>query len=317
MLNFFHFRRFYNHLKVTFILLLFLFSPLIVLARDLAEIKSDGVLRHIGVPYANFVTQYDQGGETIEGGLDVELMRGFAQHLGLRYEYVKANWENVFTLLNGESALYENGAVIIGKHKQAIAGDVIANGATILEWRKQVVDFSDEYFPSAVWLVARADSALTPITPGHSVQHDIDQVKQLIKNVDVLAMKHSCLDPDLYNMHETGANIILPIKARKLNEMIPAILNNDAESTLLDVPDTLIALQRWPGEIKVIGPISEAQRMAVAFRKNSPELRNAFNLYLQQLKKEGSYNRLVRKYYPAVFHFYGDFFDAKPAAKRQ
>lgn len=286
-------------------------------ARDLDEIKADGVLRHIGVPYANFVSQYTQGNETIESGLDVELMRGFAEHLGVRYEYVKANWANVFTLLNGESAHYVDGQVVIGEHKQAIAGDVIANGATILEWRKQVVDFSDAYFPSAVWLIARSDSTLTPITPGDSIGNDIIQVKALIKNVDVLAMKHSCLDPELYNLDETGANIILPIKARKLNEMVPAILNNDAESTLLDVPDTLIALQRWPGEIKVIGPISEDQRMAVAFRKNSPALKHAFNLYLRQLKKEGTYNQLVKKYYPSVFHFYDDFFKAKTSPELQ
>ena len=277
-------------------------------ARDLAEIKADGVLRHIGIPYANFVSQYTQGDKTIESGLDVELMQGFAAHLGLRYEYVKANWANVFTLLNGESAHFINGQVVIGEHKQAIAGDIIANGATTLDWRKEVVDFSDDYFPSAVWLIARADSSLIPITPGDSVNQDIEQVKELINGVNVLAMKYSCLDPDLYALHQTGANIILPVKERKLNEMVPAILNNDAESTLLDVPDTLVALQRWPGEIKVIGPISEEQRMAVAFRKNSPELRNAFNLYLRQLKKEGTYNQLVKKYYPSVFHFYDDFF---------
>lgn len=286
-------------------------------ARDLAEIKKDGVLRHIGVPYANFVTQHKQGNETIEAGLDVELMKGFAAHLGLRYEYVKADWANVFTLLNGESAHYKNDQVIIGEYKQAIAGDVIANGATVLDWRKQVVDFSDDYFPSAVWLIARADSNLRPITPENSIEKDIVQVKALINNVDVLAMKHSCLDPDLYNLDETGANIILAIKTRKLNEMIPAILNNDAETTLLDVPDTLIALQKWPGEIKVIGPISTEQRMAVAFRKTSPELRHAFNIYLQQLKKDGTYYRLVKKYYPSVFDFYGDFFASQHLAHSQ
>ncbi|GLS90904.1 ABC transporter substrate-binding protein [Psychromonas marina] len=294
-----------------FIIISTLFFSQFIQARDLAEIKADGVLRHIGVTYANFITQDKQGDKTIEGGLDVELMQGFAEHIGVQYEYVEATWANVFTLLNGESAHYKNGQVVIGEFKQAIAGDVIANGATILEWRKQVVDFSDEYFPSAVWLIARSDSMLTPITPGDSIEDDIIQVKELIKGVDVMAMKHSCLDPDLYNLDVTGANVILPIKARKLNEMIPAILNNDAESTLLDVPDTLIALQRWPGEIKVIGPISDEQRMAVAFRKNSPELRHAFNLYLRQLKKEGTYNRLVKKYYPSVFHFYDDFFQPK------
>lgn len=315
MLKFLNARSLFHHFIFTLTLLLFFSTT--SSARDLDDIKADGVLRHIGVPYANFVSQYKQGGETIESGLDVELMRGFAQHLGVRYKYVKASWENAFTLLNGESARYDNGQVVIGQHKQAIAGDVMANGATILEWRKQVVDFSDEYFPSAVWLIARSDSMLSPITPGNSINKDIIQVKALIKDVDVLAMKHSCLDPELYNLDETGANIILPNKARKLNEMVPAILNNDAETTLLDVPDTLIALQRWPGEIKVIGPISEEQRMAVAFRKNSPALRNAFNLYLRQLKKEGTYNQLVKKYYPSVFHFYGDFFNEESSAKTQ
>jgi len=295
---------------VRFIALWALLSSTSIQARDLAEIKADGVLRHIGIPYANFVTQYKQGSIIIESGLDVELMRRFARHLGVRYEYINANWENVFTLLNGESARYVDNKLIIGEQKQPIAGDVIANGATTLEWRKEVVDFSDNYFPSAVWLVARSDSILTPITPSDSIEQDIQQVKALINGIDVLALKYSCLDPDLYNLDKTNANIILPTNDRTLNEMIPAILNNDAESTLLDVPDTLIALQRWPGEIKVVGPISEDQRMAVAFRKNSPELRKAFNQYLQQLKKDGTYNKLVNKYYPSVFHYYDDFFNS-------
>lgn len=294
-----------------FVALVLISSSFLLQARDLSDIKKDGVLRHIGVPYANFITQYTQGNTSIEAGLDVELMRGFAEHLGVRYEYVKADWDNVFTLLNGESAHYKNKQVVIGEEKAEIAGDVIANGATILDWRKQVVNFSDEYFPSAVWLIARSDSQLRPITPSGTLEEDILQVKALINKVDVLAMRHSCLDPDLYNLEQTGANIVFPVKARKLNEMIPAILNDDAESTLLDVPDTLIALQRWPGEIKVIGPISDEQRMAVAFRKDSPELLNAFNLYLRGMKKDGSYNQLVKKYYPSVFHFYGDFFTLK------
>lgn len=276
-------------------------------AYDLEEVKEAGVLRHIGIPYANFVIQYKHGDKLVEGGLDVELMKGFAAYLGVEYQYVKASWSNVFGKINGQDATYVNKEIILGKQGE-IEGDVISNGATILEWRKQVVDFSDVYFPSAVWLIARSDSSLNPIKPTGNIDSDIKKVKAMLKQRDVLAMKQSCLDPDLYNLELTGANIILPVKERKLNEMVPAILNNDAESTLLDVPDTLIALQKWPGEIKVIGPISEDQRMAVAFRKNSPELREAFNLYFKRIKADGSYNKLVKKYYPNVFHFYSDFF---------
>lgn len=278
-------------------------------ARDLSDIKKEGILRHIGVPYANFITLYQEADDGVVGGLDAEIMKGFAKSLGLEYQYIKATWSNAFTLLNGQSARYIDGKVVFGDTHYPIQGDVIANGATILAWRKQVVDFSDIYFPSAVWLIARSDSALSPITPSMSITEDIKQVKRLIKGKDVLALKQSCLEPDLYNLQETGANIIFPKTVRKLNEMVPAILNNDAETTLLDVPDTLIALEKWPGEIKVIGPISPNQQMAVAFRKDSPQLRHAFNLYLQTIIKNGKYHQLVQKYYPSVFYFYADFFN--------
>lgn len=298
----------YPNLKViTLFLMMFLYSN-ISNARDLSEIKADGVLRHIGIPYANFITVYHEGDKTIAGGLDVELIKGFAKHLGLQYEFIQGTWNNAFTLLTGTSATYVQDTLVRGHITHPIQGDIIANGATILPWRNEVVDFSIDYFPSAVWLIARNDSDLIPITPTGAIDKDILSVKKLIANHDVLAMKQTCLDPDLYNLYNTEANIILPITERKLNEMIPAILNNDAESTLLDVPDTLIALEKWAGEIKVIGPISEDQKMAVAFRKDSPELRNAFNQYLTALKLNGEYNQLVKKYYPSVFNFYPEFF---------
>lgn len=276
-------------------------------ARDLAEIQAEGVLRHIGIPYANFVTHYTLGDKVINSGMDTELMKDFAAHLGVKYEYVPATWTNVIGLLTGRNAQYVDNHIIYDQ-QQAIQGDVIANGFTTLEWRKEVIDFSDDYFPSAVWLVSRTDSDLQPIHPGNSISDDIIQVKSLIKKREVLALKNSCLDPDLYDLQLTGANVILPTRERKLNEMIPAILNHDAESTLLDVPDILIALEKWPGEIKVIGPISPEQRMAVGFRKESPELLKAFNAFLKQIRSDGRYNKIVQKYYPSVFHFYPTFF---------
>lgn len=299
----------FKNLKNILLLLSLCFYNNISNARDLADIKAEGVLRHIGIPYANFITLYKEGEFTIAGGLDVELMKGFAKYLDLEYQFIEANWSNAFTLLTGQDASYVNNKLVRGDIFHNIQGDVIANGATILPWRIDVVDFSNEYFPSAVWLVARTDSSLVPIKPSGSVIQDIMTVKALIKNHDILAMKQTCLDPNLYNLYDTEANIILPITERKLNEMVPAILNNDAESTLLDVPDTLIALEKWPGQTKVIGPVSENQTMGVAFRKDSPELRKAFNQYLKNMQNSGGYNVLVNKYYPSVFNFYPDFFN--------
>ena len=74
------------------------------LARDLKEIKQEGVLRHLGVPYANFVDGADNG-------LDVELMRLFAKELGVRYEYVETNWKTVISDLTGQQQCRWHGGV--------------------------------------------------------------------------------------------------------------------------------------------------------------------------------------------------------------
>ena len=71
-----------------------------VFAQDLAEIKARGVLRHLGVPYANFVTGSGDG-------LDVEIVQLFARHIGVRYEYVKTDWPNVIGDLVGHDLQYK------------------------------------------------------------------------------------------------------------------------------------------------------------------------------------------------------------------
>ena len=290
-----------------FVYITLIFSIGQAVARDLAEIKKAGVLRHIGISYANFVSYYSQGDTLIQNGLDVELIQGFARHLGVKYQFIPAKFTNSTGLLTGQNARF-NGEEIIYTDKMPIQGDLIASGVTKLVWRTELFDFSDDYFPSAVWVIASADSDLQPIHPSGSLNQDIIQVKSLLNGRNILAMKQTCLDPDLYNLQATGANLIFPPAGRKLNEIVPAIIKGDAESTLLDVSDTLIALQKWPGEIKVIGPVSENQTMGVAFRKSSPELRKAFNAYLKQLRADGRYNKMVAKYYPAVFNYYGEFF---------
>lgn len=272
-----------------------------VLAQDLAEIKAAGVLRHLGVPYANFVTGSGDG-------LDVEVIQGFAATLGVRYEYVQTDWKSFIGGLTGQKVRRGPDGTASLLEATPILGDVAASGITVLPWRREVVEFSAPTFPSGVWLIARADAPLTPIQPTGSLETDIGLVKTAMQGHSVLALEDTCLDPALYNIAETGAEVRLPKEKLNLNEMAPAVLNLMAENTLLDVPDALIALEKWPGELKVIGPVSGKQTMAVAFRKSSPALRAAFETYLAAIKADGTYHRLVEKYYPSVFLYFSDFF---------
>ena len=85
--------------------------------------------------------------------------------------------------------------------------------------------------------------------------------------------------------------------------------------TLLDVPDIIDALEKWPGQIKVIGPVSEEQRMAAAFRKSSPVLRQAFDEFFVKLQEDGTYMSLVRKYFRSAPRYLPTYFRNLPSGR--
>lgn len=265
---------------------------------DLDEIKQKGVIRHLGVIYANFITGSGDG-------LDVELMKLFAQELGVRYEFVETTWTGAIGDLTGKKVVPKGDDIEI-TGDTPVKGDVIATGFTVLPWRQKIVDYSIPSFPTQIWLVTRSDSELRPIEPSDSVESDIESVKDLIKGYSVLGIKDTCLDPNLYGIKEAGASTVQ--FTQTVNALAPAVINSDAETTLLEVPDALSALQKWPGKIKVIGPLSPMQHMAYAFDKKSPNLRDAFNRFFEKCKKDGTYTLLVKKYYPLVFNYYLEFF---------
>ncbi len=268
---------------------------------DLKEIKERGVIRHLGIPYANFVTGSGDG-------MDVDLVKLFAEDLGVRYEFVEATWESVIGDLTGKKVKSKGDEVEVVA-EAPIKGDIIANGFTILPWRQKVVDFSAPTFPNQIWLVAKADSPINPIRPQNDIEKDIKTVRGLLKGRQLLGKASTCLDPKLYDLKETGA--VIRLFDGSLNDLAPAVIQGEAELTLLDVPDALVALEKFPGKIKIIGPITEQQYMGTAFAKTSPELRDAFNRFLEKIKSDGRYLELVKRYYPKVFLYYRDFFEKK------
>jgi ABC-type amino acid transport substrate-binding protein len=190
-----------------------------------------------------------------------------------------------------------------------VKGDMIANGFTVIPWREKAVSFSDPTFPSQIWLIARADSKVRPIKPTGSIEKDIEKTRALLKGKNVMALEKTCLDPSLHNLAATGANVI-SFKG-KLNELAPAVINNDAEMTILDVPDALIALEKWPGKIKIIGPISNKQVMGAAFTKDAPKLLEAYNRFLKKAQQDGTYMKVVNAYYPSARRYFPAFFKGK------
>ena len=268
-------------------------------ADDLPDILARGTLRHLGVPYANFVTGAGDG-------FSVDMMKLFAGHLGVRYEYVETDWDMIIPDLIGHKVTPVGGEVKIGA-AVPVRGDLIANGLTILPWRSKVIRYSTPTFPTQIWLVVRADSPIRPIAPSGDLNKDIATVRALLRNRLVLGKVGTCLDPTLYDIAATGAKSQL--FDGSLNDIAGALMQGEADATLLDVPDAFIALRKWPGKIKVVGPLSPMQDMAVGFRPDAPLLRAAFETFLKEIRVNGLYGHLIEKYYPLALSYFPNFFE--------
>ncbi|HEY0218272.1 MAG TPA: transporter substrate-binding domain-containing protein [Afipia sp.] len=269
-------------------------------AADLAEIKKRGEIRHIGIRYANFVTGAGDG-------LDVELMQGFAKRIGVSYKLVYSDFYSVIRDLLGKDVVRQNGEVVLTGN-YPIKGDVISTGFTMLPWREAVLLYSEPTLPSQVLLVAPAESDVQPIEGSSDLAADIAKTRKIIGSKSVLVMERTCLDPTNYGLVNVGIDLKAYNKSANLNEMVPAMLNKEAELTLLDVPDAILDLRKWAGKIKILGPISERQMLATAFPKDAPALRDEFNAYLADIKASGVYDRLVDKYYPGIRRFFPEYF---------
>jgi ABC-type amino acid transport substrate-binding protein len=267
---------------------------------DLAEIKQRGEIRHIGIRYANFVTGAGDG-------LDVELMQGFAKRIGVTYKLVYSDFYSVIRDLLGKDVVRDGDKVTL-TGDYPVKGDVISTGFTMLPWREAILLYSEPTLPSQVLLVAPAESELQPVKDGADLAADIANTRKAIGSKSVLVMERTCLDPTNYGLVNVGLDLKSYNKSANLNEMVPAMLNKEAELTLLDVPDAILDLRKWAGRIKILGPISERQMLATAFPKDAPALRDEFNAYLSEIKASGVYDHLVDKYYPGIRRFFPDYF---------
>lgn len=263
---------------------------------DLQQIRQTGVLRHLGVPYANFVRLED--GEP--SGMSVEIIRLFSKFIGVEYQFVQSDWDDIIQALIGKDFVVSSGnSIQYHKNPTEIKGDLICTGFTVLPWRQKIIAYSDPTFPTQVWAIAKKDS-FDKVSSDFASQSEF---KAWLSNHSILGKADTCLDPRLYGLDARAKYF-----NGSVNDIALAVLEGQADYGILDCPDTLVALRKWPKEIKVIGTISEVQSMGVAFRQDSTALRSEFNRFLKKIKDNGTYYRIVKKYYPDIFFYFPDAF---------
>jgi ABC-type amino acid transport substrate-binding protein len=210
--------------------------------------------------------------ESVEGGdevgFDVDLAEEIATRLGLTVEWVRADFDTIFTAVASDQF------------------DMVAAASTITEERDEVVDFSDPYYNSRQSLVV--NTAETPdiasqadLGEGHIVGVQKGTTGEAYAKDNLVPqgveLKTFQAAPDAYRDLETGA--------------ITAVVNDEPSAA-----ETIKDLQN----LELVEAIDTDERYGFAFSPNNPELRDAANGALAEIIADGTYATIFETYFPGV-----------------
>jgi|AntDeeMinimDraft_5_1070356.scaffolds.fasta_scaffold01539_7 membrane-bound lytic murein transglycosylase F len=245
--------------------------------RDLKKIKEDGVLTILTL--YNSTSYFLYRGKTM--GFEYEMVERLAKSLDLELRIKVADkFEDLFTMLNS------------GK------GDMIAFGLSITQKRKNKVAFTNYHYLTHQVLVQRMPKNWRRL-PGYKIKrHLVSDPIELIGDT-VHIRKNTSYYERIQNLEqEIGGKIyIQPVDGNKTtDDIINMVVDGEIDYTVADY--NLASVNKTYHPILDIGTeISFSQRIAWAVRKNSPELLNAVNQWIETSKKKDFYYVLYNKYF--------------------
>jgi cystine transport system substrate-binding protein len=228
---------------------------------NLDEIKSAGVLK-IGTEgtYAPF-TYHDASGALV--GFDVEIGQEVAKRLGVKAEFLEGKWDGLIAGLDANRY------------------DAVINQVGITEERKKKYDFSEPYIASKAVLIVKGDN--------EEIKDFADlkgkkAAQSLTSNFGKLAQA-------------SGAELV---GTDGFDQSIQLVLTGRADATINDSLSFLDFKKQKPdAPVKIAAEQADADYSGIIIRKGEPELLDAINKALAEIKADGTYEKISQKYFGA------------------
>ncbi|PSL06667.1 amino acid ABC transporter substrate-binding protein (PAAT family) [Haloactinopolyspora alba] len=199
-------------------------------------------------------------------GFDIELMQNISDNLGLEMAVKDVGFD---ALQSG--TIFASGQCDIG-----------ASAMTILEERKENLDFSDPYYDSLQSLLAPVDSGIQSIDDlsGKTVGVQQGTTGQRFAQENL---------PDDAND---------PQRFPSDGELWPALQAGNIAAILQDYPPNYVHAQDNP-DFEIVQTFETNEQYGFAFPKGEKtQLREAVNEELQALRDDGTYDELYAEYFP-------------------
>jgi cystine transport system substrate-binding protein len=228
---------------------------------NLEQIKAAGAFK-IGTEgtYAPF-TFHDANGALV--GFDVEIGQEIAKRLGVKAEFLEGKWDGLIAGLDAKRY------------------DAVINQVGITEQRKQKYDFSDPYIASKAVLIVRGDNEEVK---GFADLKGKKSAQSLTSNFGKIA-------------EANGAELV---GTDGFDQSIQLVLNGRADATINDSLSFLDFKKHKPdANVKIAAQEEDADHSGVIIRKGEPELLEAINKALAEIKADGTYQKISDKYFGA------------------
>jgi len=195
-------------------------------------------------------------------GFDIELAEALAAAMARRLEWIDADFKALIPALTSRRA------------------DLAVSAIYITDERRKLVDFSDPYFAGGlVVLTTRAG-------PIKSLK-DLDGKKVTVQ----VGTKSVGWLKDNYPKVER-------IEVEKNQEMFNLVEIGRADAAVTGKPAAKVFAQAKPA-LHVLDEQLTTEDYGIAIRKDAPELRSAVNAALKKIKADGTYDKLVQKWFEA------------------
>ena len=199
-------------------------------------------------------------------GFDVELAQEAAKRLGVDLTVKPIDWAYNLEELNSNHV------------------DMIWNGMTVTEKRKEQMLFSDPYMEEGYVVVAKKDSQI--VTREQLEEAQIGYLYSL--------RSFGFLDYDMGIDEEIRANLK---EFDNEQELLRALDSGEIDAFFARKIDVQYNLMRNSDAYKPLGFLFNKENWAVAFRKNDIYLRNAVQKAIDEMKKDGTYHKILSKWF--------------------
>lgn len=202
----------------------------------------------------------DDNGKVI--GIDAEIAQAVADKLGKRLVIKDMEFDSLLTAVQGGSV------------------DVVFAGMTVTEERKQAVNFTQSYATGIQVIIVKEGSAIKTV----------DDLKGKIIGVQ------TGTTGDIYCTDDYGQENVKQFNNGAL--AVAALNNNQVDCVVIDNEPAKNFVKANPG-LKILETEYITEDYAAAVAKQNTELLEKINKAMDELKADGTIEKIIRKYIPA------------------